>query len=68
MAWGGGWGLYIEEERGVRVGNAYGDGNVDHCEQWGESEVELGEDNPFPVTTQNGEVREISLFFRGWWM
>ena len=47
----------------IRVGFAYRDGNIVHCEQLGECEVELGEDGPFPVTPQKSKVGEIGFFF-----
>ena len=46
----------------MRVGFAYRDGNIDHCEELGECEVELGEYGPFPVTPQKSKVGEIGLF------
>ena len=67
MAYGKGWELLVGEEGATRVGFAYRDGNIVHCEQLGECEVELGEDCPFPVTPQKGEVGEICLFLWGWW-
>lgn len=67
MAYGKGRGSWIGEEGVIRVRSAYRDGNIIHCKQLGECKVELGEDGPFPVTPQKGEVGEISFFLWGWW-
>ena len=62
MAYGEGRGSWIGQKWVIRVGFTYRDGDTIHCKQLGECEVELGENGPFPVTSQKGEVGEIGLF------